>query len=147
MIGGTKCRWRHQAQAGTLARCEASKQWRPGGPGERKVPPVINNYPSRNAKRGRLKRSASYFICAKLRSGGSLPLRGLRSLRSLRPLPSSSSSSLRDNSLPTGPSPCPCPGVDTPLRGNCRPLCSALAPSERCISLDCAQVQPIRTPH
>ena len=31
---------------------------------------------------------------------------------SLRPLPLSSSSSLRDNSLPAGPSPCPCPGVD-----------------------------------
>ena len=39
---------------------------------------------------------------------------GLRSLRSLRPLPSSSASSLRDNLLPKGPSPCPCPGVDTP---------------------------------
>jgi len=38
----------------------------------------------------------------------------LRSLRSLRPLPLSTSSSLRDNSHPTGPSPCPCPGVDTP---------------------------------
>ena len=38
----------------------------------------------------------------------------LRSLRSLRPLPSSSASSLRDNLLPKGPSPCPCPGVDTP---------------------------------
>jgi len=33
---------------------------------------------------------------------------------SLRPLPLSSSSSLCDNSLPAGPSPCPCPGVDTP---------------------------------
>ena len=32
---------------------------------------------------------------------------------SLRPLPSSSSSSPCDNSLPAGPSPCPCPGVDT----------------------------------
>ena len=39
---------------------------------------------------------------------------GLRSLRSLRPLPSSSASSLRDNLLPKGPSPCPCLGVDTP---------------------------------
>ena len=39
---------------------------------------------------------------------------GLRSLRSLRPLPPSSASSLRDNLLPKGPSPCPCPGVDTP---------------------------------
>ena len=36
------------------------------------------------------------------------------SLASLaRPLPQSSSSSLCDNSLPAGPSPCPCPGVDT----------------------------------
>ena len=39
---------------------------------------------------------------------------GLRSRCSLRPLPLSSSSSLRDNSLPAGPSPYPCPGVDTP---------------------------------
>ena len=39
---------------------------------------------------------------------------GPRSLRSRRPLPSSSASSLRDNLLPKGPSPCPCPGVDTP---------------------------------
>ena len=45
---------------------------------------------------------------------------GLRSLRSLRPLPSSSASSLRDNLLPKGPSPCPCPGVDTPS-GACPP--------------------------
>ena len=47
-----------------------------------------------------------------------LLMRGLRSLRSLRPLPTSSSSSLRDNLLPSGPSPCPCPGVDTPLISN-----------------------------
>ena len=47
------------------------------------------------------------------RAEGQAP-EGLRSLRSLRPLPSSSASSLRDNLLPKGPSPCPCPGVDTP---------------------------------
>ena len=47
------------------------------------------------------------------RAEGQAP-EGLRSLRSLRPLPSSSVSSLRDNLLPKGPSPCPCPGVDTP---------------------------------
>ena len=29
------------------------------------------------------------------------------------------------NSYPTGPSPCPCPGVDTSFSGNCRPHCSA----------------------
>ena len=40
-----------------------------------------------------------------------LPSAELRSLRSLRPLPMSSSSSLRDNLLPSGPSPFPCPGV------------------------------------
>ena len=36
---------------------------------------------------------------------------------SLRPLPLSTSSSLRDNSYPAGPSPCPCPGVDRPADG------------------------------
>ena len=40
----------------------------------------------------------------------------LRSLRSLRPLPQSTSSSLCDNSYLAGPSPCPCPGVDTSAR-------------------------------
>ena len=39
---------------------------------------------------------------------------GLRSLRSLRPLPQSTSSRLPRNSYLAGPSPCPCPGVDTP---------------------------------
>ena len=53
------------------------------------------------------------------RAEGQAP-EGLRSLRSLRPLPSSSASSLRDNLLPKGPSPCPCPGVDT-LSGACPP--------------------------
>jgi len=38
----------------------------------------------------------------------------LRSLRSLRPLPTSAASSLCDNLHPSGPSPCPCPGVDRP---------------------------------
>ena len=47
-----------------------------------------------------------------------LPLRELRSLCSLRPLPQSTSSSLCDNSYLAGPSPCPCPGVDTSLSGN-----------------------------
>ena len=37
---------------------------------------------------------------------------------SLRPLPSSSASSHCDNLLPTGPSPCPCPGVDTSPGGS-----------------------------
>ena len=56
-------------------------------------------------------------------AAGSQSPSGLRSLRSLRPLPSSSASSLRDNLLPQGPSPCPCPGVDTPS-GVCSPLAS-----------------------
>ena len=49
---------------------------------------------------------------------------------SLRPLPLSSSSSLCDNSLPAGPSPFPCPGVDTsadasvPPPGTDATLCS-----------------------
>ena len=51
--------------------------------------------------------AAEEFVCS-----------GLRSRGSLRPLPSSASSSLRDNSHPTGPSPCPCPGVDTPSQAN-----------------------------
>ena len=54
----------------------------------------------RSTKKGR-----PLFLYARLRCGGSLPLRGLRSLRSLRPLPSSSASSLRDNLLPTAPLP------------------------------------------
>ena len=41
---------------------------------------------------------------------------GLHSLRSLRPLPTSTASALRANLYPSGPSPCPCPGVDTPAR-------------------------------
>ncbi len=41
---------------------------------------------------------------------------GLRSLRSLRPLPTSTASPLRANLYPSGPSPCPCPRVDTPAR-------------------------------
>ena len=41
---------------------------------------------------------------------------GLRSLRSLRPLPTSTASPLCGNLYPSGPSPCPCPGVDTPAR-------------------------------
>ena len=64
------------------------------------------------------------FFWGGLRGVGCLSLRGLRSLRSLRPLPSSSASSLRDNLLPTGPAPFPCPGVDTPLRANSQPHCS-----------------------
>ena len=56
-------------------------------------------------------------------AAGSQAPSGLRSLRSLRPLPASSASSLRDNLLPQGPSPCPCPGVDTPS-GACSPLAS-----------------------
>ena len=40
----------------------------------------------------------------------------------LRPLPPPSSSSLRDNLSPAGPS--LCPGVDTPLRGKVHPRCS-----------------------
>ena len=43
-----------------------------------------------------------------------------------RPLPSSSASSLCDNLLPTGPSPYPCPGVDTSSGG-----CSAV-PAPKC---------------
>ena len=39
---------------------------------------------------------------------------GLHSLRSLRPLPTSTASPLCGNLYPSGPSPCPCPGVDTP---------------------------------
>ena len=49
---------------------------------------------------------------------GRLSLTGLRSLRSLRPLPESTSSSQGDNSYLPGPSPCPCPGVDRPVRGS-----------------------------
>ena len=36
---------------------------------------------------------------------------------SLRPLPTSPASPLRGNLYPSGPSPCPCPGVDTPPGG------------------------------
>jgi len=46
-----------------------------------------------------------------------VPAAELRSLRSLRPLPLSPASQLRRNLYPTGPSPCPCPGVDTPAAG------------------------------
>ena len=48
--------------------------------------------------------------------GGCQQWAGLRSLRSLRPLPTSTASTLREDLYPSGPSPCPCPGVDTPAR-------------------------------
>ena len=54
-------------------------------------------------------------------AGGSVPLAELRSLRSLRPLPPFPASSLRENLSPAGPSPCPCPGVDTSARGTLPP--------------------------
>jgi len=60
------------------------------------------------------------FFYAIKRRRRKLPLKGLRSLRSLRPLPPYPASSLRENLSPAGPSPCPCPGVDTPFRGNFR---------------------------
>ncbi|MCR5560460.1 MAG: hypothetical protein K6F58_01410 [Bacteroidales bacterium] len=46
----------------------------------------------------------------------------LRSLRSLRPLPSSSAPSQSDDLLSTGPSPCPCPGVDRPSGACSQPV-------------------------
>ena len=55
---------------------------------------------------------------------------GLRSLRSLRPLPTSTASALRANLYPSGPSPCPCPGVDTPARRRILPS-SALPCAKR----------------
>ncbi len=59
--------------------------------------------------------------CTRVRITGVLPAvcqqrAGLRSLRSLRPLPTSTASPLRGNLYPSGPSPCPCPWVDTPAR-------------------------------
>ena len=65
------------------------------------------------------------------RFAGVVVSKELRSLRSLRPLPLSSSSSLRDNSLPTGPSPCPCPGVDRPL--------DTTTPARRAVALTAGQ--------
>ena len=55
---------------------------------------------------------------------------GLRSLRSLRPLPTSTASALRANLYPSGPSPCPCPWVDTPARRRILPS-SALPCAKR----------------
>ena len=61
------------------------------------------------------------------------PARLRRSVPSLRPLPTfpascpSSLRSLGQNLSPSGPSPCPCPGVDTPLNGNGRPPLRAFA--------------------
>ena len=49
-----------------------------------------------------------------LRAPHKSPICGGPAFRSLRPLPASSAPSLRDSLLPPGPSPCPCPGVDTP---------------------------------
>ena len=56
---------------------------------------------------------------------------GLRSLRSLRPLPTSTASALRANLYPSGPSPCPCPGVDTPARRRIppAPVCNTALPA------------------
>ena len=59
--------------------------------------------------------------CPRERFTGALPAdcqqrAGLHSLRSLRPLPTSTASALRANLYPSGPSPCPCPWVDTPAR-------------------------------
>ena len=66
----------------------------------------------------------------------------------LRPLPQSTSSfsseselSPENNSYLAGPSPCPCPGVDTPLNGNGRPPLRRASPLDvskspkRCSSL------------
>ena len=57
--------------------------------------------------------------------GREYPPGGLRfALRApLRPLPLSGSSLLRNNGQPAGPSPYPCPGVDTPPGGYSLPWC------------------------
>ena len=55
-------------------------------------------------------RSASFLI---LNRKDSSDCGGLRSLRSLRPLPTYPAWSV-DHMSPSGPSPCPCPGVDMP---------------------------------
>ncbi len=77
---------------------------------------------------------------------------GLRSLRSLRPLPTSTASPLCANLYPSGPSPCPCPGVDTPARRRippapAPPVCktASLPPGPARRVLSCAK-QPFLPP-
>ena len=54
---------------------------------------------------GRLKRSASFFLCARLRCGSNLLLGGLRSLCSLRPLPPFPASPTNAELVSCGPFP------------------------------------------
>ncbi|MBR4821729.1 MAG: tRNA (N(6)-L-threonylcarbamoyladenosine(37)-C(2))-methylthiotransferase MtaB [Bacteroidales bacterium] len=63
-----------------------------------------------------------------LEAAGLLSPEGLRSLRSLRPLPTYPSRS-DDRLSPSGPSPCPCPGVDRPSGGNTQPASAEERPT------------------
>ncbi len=90
-------------------------------------------------------------LCPRERFTGALPAdcqqrAGLRSLRSLRPLPTSTASALRGDLYPSGPSPCPCPGVDTPARRRippapAHPVCKTAlsAPGLASCGLPCAK--------